>query len=447
MKKNGGQALVVVTVIFTIVAIGAVLGVTSPIVSQLAMAKTLESSKKSYFTAEAGSEDAFYRVRNNLPALFPLTLTLDGAVAITNMDTVGLNEQQIISEGNANDHIRTVLKDITVSDGFSFHSAVQVGIGGLNMLNTSKVIGNVYSEGPIKSNDSGTRIAGDAVSSGAGGVIEAANILGTAYAHEIKGNTKICGDAHYQIINSSSLNFLNSPASPCSDPLTPGTAYPTSPDQLSLPMPISDDLLDQWESDAVSGGVINSPCPYKITSGTVTLGPVKINCDFEVGGNGTVIIMAGAIWVNGNFTINNNPKFKVSDSLGNKSVPLVVRSASNPTQRGLITLNNNPEFYGSESGGTPNPDSYVMLVSRNTGALAGTGDKAIISGNNVTGNLLLYAPHGEIELSNNVILRAVTAHTLTLKNNVEVHYTIGLSQTMFTSGPGGQWKVKRWQEI
>ncbi len=446
-KMQRGQTLLIIAIIFSAIAVTITFGLTSPMVRQFKIVSDLETSKKSYFVAEAGAEDAYYRIKNVLPTSFPATLSLDGATASISVSTIGSNEQEILSEGNLNDHIRTVVKDITVTDGFSFNFAIQVGIGGLEMHNNSSVIGNVYSSGVIRSTSNNTRIFGDVVSAGPSGTIDAVMATGTAYAHEIKGNSRICGDAYYQIINSSSLNFLNNPSSPCTSPLSPGTANPGSADRPEVPMPIPDSLLDQWESQALAGGTINTPCPYTVSSGTVTIGPIKIDCDVTVSGNGTTVLLAGAVWINGNLTVNNNPKFKVADSVGNKSVPLITRSATNPTGSGRIILNNNPEFYGSETNGVANPDSYVMFISRNTSNFNGGSVKAITAGNNVTGNLLLYAPYGEVELSNNVLLREVTAYKLTLRNNTQVRYNVGLAQPLFTSGPGGQWKIKRWGEI
>ncbi len=450
-RSSRGQTLIILSIIFMAISSTVVIGLTSPIIKQFKIVNDLEMSKKSYFTAEAGGEDAYYRIKKILPISFPLSVTLDGASAEVSVSTIGSNEQEILSQGNANDHIRTVVKGITVTDGFSFNFAIQVGIGGLEMHNNSSVIGNVYSSGRIRSTSSGTRIRGDVVSAGSSGLVDAVNATGTVYSREIKGGSKICGDAYYQVIDSSSLSFLNSPtsggSSPCTTPLTPGTAYPNSSDRPEVSMPIPDSLLDQWETTASSGGTINTPCPYQITSGTVTIGPIKIDCDVVVSGNSTTVLLAGAVWINGNLTVNNNPKFKVADSVGNKSVPLITRSVSNSTGGGRIILNNNPEFYGSETNGVANPDSYVMLISRNTSNSTGGSVIAASAGNNVTGNLLLYAPYGEIELSNNVLLREVTAYKLTLRNNTQVRYNVGLAQPLFTSGPGGQWAIKRWKEV
>lgn len=126
---QSGQVLMLAVVSFTIFALVTVIGVVSPIIRQVQMVRDFHSSKQSYFTAEAGSEDAFYRIKNSLATSFPETLTLAGATATVEVATIGSNEQQITSQGNANNLIRTVIKDITVTDCFEFSFAVQVCLG------------------------------------------------------------------------------------------------------------------------------------------------------------------------------------------------------------------------------------------------------------------------------------------------------------------------------
>jgi hypothetical protein len=429
--KNKGQVLLVVAVLFTIVTTAGIVGVSSPIVRQIQIARNLELSKKSYFAAEAGSEDAFYKIKNNLATSFPESLTLDDSEISISSTITGAGEQEVTSRAETNNHVRTVLKDVTVTDGFSFSFALQVGIGGLIMENNSQVVGNVYANGPIQgSGASANIIRGDAVSAGSSGSISGVRATSSAYAHTISNST-VDRDAYFTSISNTTVG---------------GTQYPGSADQPTVAMPIPDSLLDQWEQAAVDGGTINSPCPYNISSGVVHLGPAKINCSLTISGNATEVHLDGPVFVNGNLTVNNNPRIKVSDTVGNKSVPIITRSISSPTSAGTITLNNNPLFYGSESNGAPNPDSYVMLVSRNTSASVGGSVKAITAGNNITGNLLVYAPYGEIEIANNAVLRQVTAHRLRIKNNTIIYYTIGLAQPLFVEGPGGEWKISRWRE-
>jgi hypothetical protein len=82
----------------------------------------------------------------------------------------------------------------------------------------------------------------------------------------------------------------------------------------------------------------------------------------------------------------------------------------------------------------------------NNSAENGGGNTAIDVSNSATGNLLIYAPHGKITLSNGVQLREVTGYKLSLNNSAQVIYSIGLAQPLFTSGPSGSWKIKRWRE-
>lgn len=431
VSGQSGQAIIAAVLFFSIAAMTMVFGAFGPVVRNLEIGTDLLRSKQSYFTAEAGSEDAYYRIKNNLATSFPETLAVGGATSTVTVSVTGSNEQDILSVGDSRSLIRSVLKNITVTDGFSFNFAVQVGLGGLLMKNDSDVIGNVYSNGMIAGDDKTKNfIVGDAVSAGSSGSISKIHATSSAYAHDISDSI-IDRDAYYQTIDAGTT--------------VGGVKFPGSADQPPVAMPIADSLLDQWEATAAAGGVISSPCPYKI-DGSQTLGPVKINCDLEVSKDGTVVTLAGTVWVNGDIDIKNKPKFKVSDSLGNKSVPIVAHSIGNPSSKGTINMDNEPTFFGSESGGVPNPNSYVMFVSRNTSAESGGDIKAITAGNSVTGNLLLYAPHGEAELSNHVMLREVTAYQLTLKNATEVRYNIGLAQPLFVAGPGGQWKIKRWKE-
>ncbi len=428
--KNKGQTLILVVLLFSAVATTLVLGALSPLIREVQVVRNLEISKKSYFAAEAGSEDAYYRIKNNLPAAFPMTLSLDGATATVTTAVTGINEQEILSQANASNFIRTVLKGITVTDGFAFNFGVQVGIGGLYLKNNSVVVGNVYANGPVQGDDKDKNfIFGDVVSASSTGSVSNIHATSSAYAHTIT-TAIIDRDAYYENISLTTVG---------------GVQYPNSPDQPTASMPIPDSLIDQWEADALAGGAISTPCPYHISSST-TLGPKKINCDVTVSGNNTVLTLSGTIWINGNLAVDDKPTFKVSDVLGNKSVPVITHATADPVNRGIISVSNSPTFYGSVSNGSPNPDSYIMFISRNTSAELGGSVKAVTVGNNATGNLLLYAPHGEVELLNNVTLRQVTAHTLTLKNNTRVYYSAGLSQPLFVSGPGGKWKIKSWKE-
>ena len=147
--ENKGATLLLLTVLFTAASVTILLGTISPIVRQLQVARDFESSKKSYFAAEAGSEDAFYRMKNNLAIIFPLDMEFDGADVNVTSSIISETDREITAEAVESGNYRTVLKGLTVSNGFSFHYGIQTGVGGLYLYNNARVNGNVYSNGVI----------------------------------------------------------------------------------------------------------------------------------------------------------------------------------------------------------------------------------------------------------------------------------------------------------
>ena len=91
-----GQVLILVLIFFTAIATTVVAGVTAPIMRELRIGSDLQFSKQSYFTAEAGSEDAYYRIRNNLATSFPETLSLGGATATVTVTVLDQVNREIL---------------------------------------------------------------------------------------------------------------------------------------------------------------------------------------------------------------------------------------------------------------------------------------------------------------------------------------------------------------
>ncbi len=191
----------------------------------------------------------------------------------------------------------------------------------------------------------------------------------------------------------------------------------------------------------MDGGIISSPCPYKITN-TVTIGPKKIACDLEISGTNYTITLAGNVWVAGDIEISNSPTIKVASSFGNKGVAIIADKPSNQTTSSKISLENSAIFEGSGS-----PGSYVMFISQNRSAESGGSEVAINVKNTVSGALLVYAGHGEISLENSINLREVTAYRIRLKNTAQVVYETGIANLLFNSGPSGGYEILDWKEI
>ncbi len=454
-SRRGGYVLLTVIVFFMVISLSIVLGVASPVVRQIRIARNFLQSRQSYFAAEAVSEDLFYKTKNTSSPPMTELLPIDGVTATATTTVTGSNAETIVAQGNKNNVIRNVSKDLAVTNGFSFIYGVQAGIGGVSMQNGSIINGNVYASGAVASNNTTANkynyINGTVVSAGPTGSINQIHSTSTAYAHNITNST-IDSDAYYSsIITNTAAGGANCPNSHC---------HSGSVDLATTSMPVSDALITQWESDATAGGVIsgNSSCPsgtYTISS-SMMLGPKEIDCDVNIAGTGnpnTTVTLTGSVWVKGNITIQGNSIIQIQSSIGDKSVAMIADNSGSPLTGGTILIQNSTSYLGAtQTNGTVYPDSYVMLISQNRCAEQAnpatcSNALAIDVKNGATGNLLVYAPHGQIKLENNVNLREVTGYLLTLIGNSIVNYQVGLAQALFVAGPSGSWKIKKWREV
>lgn len=242
-----------------------------------------------------------------------------------------------------------------------------------------------------------------------GGVVTSlsgVHVGGTAWAHSLSSCT-IDGNALYQTISACTVG---------------GTQSPGSADASPASFPISDAEIDEWEATAAAGGIINGN--YTI-SGSQTLGPREINGNLTV--NGT-LYLSGPVWVRGNIIFGNNSRLIVSSSTGNSGAILIADSPGLESTIGTINLSNNITFTGNG-----NPGSYPMVLS----TYSGTG--VAISMSNNAASVILYAPNGTIDVSNNAGANQITAKTLHLNNNATIDYINGLQSQSFSNGPGGSW--------
>ena len=181
-----------------------------------------------------------------------------------------------------------------------------------------------------------------------------------------------------------------------------------------------------------SGGSYNTP-------DSLIIGPKKIPCDLNIAGDS--ITLTGPLWVEGDINISNTSNIYVSDSLSGRTVPIIADKLSNRTTSSKINIANSTTFHGS---GT---NSYVLLISQNNSAENNGDEKAISVSNSVTGDILVYAGHGEIEIANSVHLKEVSAYKISIKNSAQVLYETGLANLLFSAGPGGGYTIDEWQEI
>jgi len=421
-KGNKGAAMLIAVIFFLVASTTIVFGIISPILKQATISKNIISSKESYYLANSALEDVFYRLKNNKTVSTTEVLSLNNGT-ITTITTNTPTGKQITSSADKNSIVRKMQTNIVLGTGASFNYGIQSGQGGFVLENSSRVTGNVYSTGSIIG--SGNTIYGDAVSAGASGLIDGIHTTGSAYSHTID-DSDIDGNAFYVTKTNTTVD---------------GTSYPNSADQPFADMPISDEQIAGLEADALAGGVISSPCPYVINS-TTSIGPVKITCDLEISGNGTITLL-GTVWVTGNISIRNSPIIRVSSSLGNKSVAIIADNPSNRLTSSSIDMRNTSQFFGSGSVG-----SFVFMVSQNNSAELGGSEDAISMDNSSDGkSVILYASHGLVNINNSATLKEVTAYKIKARNTANIVYDTGLANTLFTSGPGGGYEIIDWREI
>lgn len=418
LHPERGSALLIAVVLFVGIASVVTFGLSTLIMNDIATVASFERYTASTLTAESGVEDAVYRLVEGMIIADTTTLSLNEVTATTSIDdNSGIID--IRSNGPYINVTGTSFAQLVEGTGAAFHYGIQAGDGGIEMKNTSSVVGNLYSNGPILGSGSNV-IAGTAISGDSDGLIDGVHVDGDAYAHTIR-DSDVDGDAYYQVIDNTDVG---------------GTEYPGSEDQGTTTLPISDETIEQWKADAEAGGVYSGSCPFQINN-NITLGPIKIPCDLQVQGSAT-IILAGAIWVEGDIDVQNSATMRVSALQDGKSMAIIADDPANPTTRGVISLKNNTFYEGAGD------NSYILLISQNRSAEQGGGTQAITVQNSAEGDLLIYAGHGLVHLQNSVSLKEVTAHTIGLQNSAEVIYESGLTNLLFSSGPGGGYTIKEW---
>lgn len=421
-KNQQGQVMILTAIFFMILSLILISGFGFSTLEDAHSVRRLFQANRSYFLAEAGVEDLVYRVVNARTYDSSETVSLDGYSAdVTVSDNIVTGEKEVLSSGDIDGDIRKVITSLKLGTGVSFNYGVQVGDGGMRLDNSSQVLGNIYSNGPVIGQNNNL-INGDAVSAGSSGLIKEVHIANDAYANTIQDSI-VDRDAYYQ-------NIANTTVA--------GTQYPGSPDPPVQSFPVSDSMISDWEAIA-SANIITSPCPYVIDSNT-TIGPVKIECDLKIKNNPTVTL-GGMIWVQGNIEIENSPTIRLDPSLGAKSVAIIADNPADRQNSSKVELKNSIQFANSGIDG-----SYIMIVSMNNDAETGGATEAIELENSVSGEYFIYAPHGKIEISNSANVKQITGYEVHLKNSAQVTYETGLASILFDTGPGGSLDISKWQE-
>jgi hypothetical protein len=227
------------------------------------------------------------------------------------------------------------------------------------------------------------------------------------------------GDAYSNRVNSSTIRGNNYCKTGTGNNKVCNT---TLDDPVEVSMPISDQNIADWKSEAEIGGVHTG---NYTASGAVSLGPKKITGNLT-SSNGATLTVNGTLWVQGNLDVSNNGTIKLASGYGSSEGIIIVD--------GTVNISNNANFLGSGTTG-----SYVSVLSTSSST------SAITVGNNA-GAVILYAANGTINVSNNAGAKSITGYNINLSNNAVITYDSGLVNSNFSSGPGGSWNASSWRE-
>ena len=416
IKNEKGVIGLYLAIVVMVFAMGMIASVSFGIFTQQQIIRNIVQSSQAHYAAESGVEDALLRLRNGMNWLSPYSISFwTGSSSTVNIVEDPLTGVRTITvEGDSTNRIRnTEVVFEQTSTGVGFFYGAQVGEGGIELQNSSKIIGNVFSNGDILHQNT-AQIAGTAQ------IAEAGNEI----TGDGDGGVEVTGDLYADHCEDSTVGgiFYGMTHSGCTF-----SSFVLQTPPASVPFPITQSQIDTWKTEAEVGGTIGS---YARSSGTSSLGPVKIDGNLTIQ-NTAQLVVTGTLWVTGNITIQNSAQVRLDPGYGTTSGMIIAD--------GVITLENDSISSGSGQSG-----SYLMYLSTYPGIPSTSA--ALIFKNSARTDIV-YTTNGFVEFENNSALREVTAYGLRLKNSAELAYELGLQSTAFTSGPGGGWTVTSWKEI
>lgn len=411
MKKHSsqsGMAVLLVILFLSVLAFSIASALAFASAHQQRIAGSLRSSFQAYYGAEAGIEDALLKLKNGWDVSNPLTLQEELFTASVEVTDVGVGgTREIVSLAERSNRFREVRVTYGMStESISFYFGAHIGDGGLRMSNLSKVKGNVFSNGPITSS-AGTNIEGSVQVAGTN-ILSGGNITENATAFVCQ-NSSIGGTltvATNQGCTAVAIENLEEEVE-------------------SLPLPITEQQIFLWKQEAEAGGIYEGN--YTLSgSNRESIGPLKINGDINLSSSAQ-LTLTGVVWVTGKVNVNNLSIVQLSSGYGATGGVLISDS--------VITLQNLSESRGSGQDG-----SYLMYLSTSL------ANPAVVIKNNAKADIL-YTSAGWIEIQNNTKMRELTGYGVHTKNNAVLEYESGLTNSSFSSGPGGGWQVLSWEEV
>lgn len=157
-----GNVLIIVMMLFVVISLSVALGLIAPVLRSTRIAANNLHSKRSYFIAESGVEDVLYRLRHGMEVSSSENLVLGTVETTTAVTDVSGTQKEINAIGDSQNRARKISMVVAHGEGVAFNYGVQVGRGGMSLLGSSGINGNVYANGDIYGSSS-SFITGSAI--------------------------------------------------------------------------------------------------------------------------------------------------------------------------------------------------------------------------------------------------------------------------------------------
>jgi len=397
-KKSPRGQIILLALVFFAIFLTVAAALTQYVIGYSVSERHLVASAQALLLAEAATDKAVYQMNQDTNYAGEAGTTLGAGtitIAVTNID--GATKQITATAYVPNSTSPVAYKKIQTkvsknANSVTFHYGTQSGQGGIIFSNNAALQGNLYSNGNVVGSN-GAYITGDTFVAGSSGSISSMCIGGTGASC----TTTTPGAAHaHSVTNSTITGGLYCQSGSGNNK----TCDTSQTDPASADMPVADADITQWKSDAAAGTVINGN--YSISSGSVTLGPTKINGNLTISGNATVTI-ANTVWVTGTISFSGTgggSHVKLANTYGSQSGILIAD--------GLVSIGNNVTFQDSGTTG-----SYIMLLTtstcdENTAAAPCSSQNAIQISNNAS-IIIANAQQGTVSFSNNATVKEVVA--------------------------------------
>src|SRR3989344_2385139 len=336
INNQSGAAMLISVIFFLFISLAIIGGLVSPSVREYKNASVNLNSKKSYFLAESGTEDAFYRLLNNLAISGSEVITLDSNSATTTITTLPGGSKQISALGDVSSYQRKTDLTLLIGEGVSFNYGIQVGAGGLTMGSNSEIQGNAFVAGNITGSGD---ITGDVVVAENNHSISGVDVVGNVLAYSCLSGTVVNGNLTYVTGGSHTCSVSGSVSSQSTPISSEGFA-------------ITQTQIDDWKAETANG---------------VAKSAYTINSNLSLRNSKT-------LYVTGNISFGGGSITQLSSSYGSSSGVVL--------SDGVMTINSNTTLLGSGQTG-----SYILILSTSN------SNSAINIGSNATG-AIFYASAG-----------------------------------------------------